>query len=433
MSNNDHNDPKLDKVNHEVDFDNSNIDFDADGLLNDFDDASLELDVDATQSQATFGDASTSAADDPYFNSLGADGSNAFDDFGDFEEIDFNLDGDFNAQNGGIHDDFDANRIADTDSVPMSTMNNNQGYAEIDLEEDEDVLLDNANSFDNVTSHQSLGELSDMDNQGVDVYNSDGHVNGTDMHGHSTYDTDEPHDQGFDSTAETVIAPAAGVAAAVTATDTNKQVNEPVKANKASKLFGKKELKAQPAAAIKPVLKKSAKQPSSNLLKILAALVVLALLGLLAYLFLGNKDEPATTDPVTVEPTTATPAPAEPVDLATAAEQAQPVIQEPVVDAEDGDTNSDNAIATPADPATTGIAAPAKPKLTADEILNAKIPEDPALVKEEIDKLEQQEELYSQQEELLKEQIKDMETLTKDKAEHIALLEKQIAQLKAQK
>ncbi len=64
-----------------------------------------------------------------------------------------------------------------------------------------------------------------------------------------------------------------------------------------------------------------------------------------------------------------------------------------------------------------------------EKILNAEVPEDESLLKEEIDKLEDEEQRLEQQEKLLDKRLKMMDELTTKKQEQIELLEKQIAQL----
>lgn len=68
-----------------------------------------------------------------------------------------------------------------------------------------------------------------------------------------------------------------------------------------------------------------------------------------------------------------------------------------------------------------------------EKILTADIPQDEALIKEEIDRLNDQEQQLVAQEQMLSEQVDTMSQLTDKKAEQIALLEKQIAQLEAKK
>ena len=68
-----------------------------------------------------------------------------------------------------------------------------------------------------------------------------------------------------------------------------------------------------------------------------------------------------------------------------------------------------------------------------DEILNAQVPSDPALVKEEIDRLSDTNSRLKEQGKIAEDQLQVMEKLTTAKAEQIALLEKQIAELEKQK
>lgn len=134
---------------------------------------------------------------------------------------------------------------------------------------------------------------------------------------------------------------------------------------------------------------------------LLGALLCLALLGLVAYLFLNN------TAP---EPTpVATPAPAP--------QQVEPTpTPAPAPVAEQGNILPNTA-----------------PTVNPDEILNAEIPSDPALVKEEIDRLNDTGARLDEQGKIIEEQLTLMEDLTTAKAEQIALLEKQIAELEKQK
>ena len=74
-----------------------------------------------------------------------------------------------------------------------------------------------------------------------------------------------------------------------------------------------------------------------------------------------------------------------------------------------------------------------KPVVDPDEILNATIPTDPTLIKEEIDRLTDKDAQITEQEKLIQDQLTLMEDLTTAKAEQIALLEAQIAELEKQK
>lgn len=66
-------------------------------------------------------------------------------------------------------------------------------------------------------------------------------------------------------------------------------------------------------------------------------------------------------------------------------------------------------------------------------ITQGEIPEDPALIKEEIDRLNDKDGQFAEQAKLIDEQLKMMQDLTKAKEEQIALLEAQIAQLEKEK
>lgn len=414
MNNNDHNAPNLDQVNHEVDFDNSNIDFDADGLLDEFNDSSLDLDI-PQNNKLDESSQATTIADDPYFNDLGTGGFEEFnltDDAADFDEMDFNLEETGSNDNEQYNFDELSTQSASFDRSVNDNGNDNQGYSEINL--DEPALFEEQSVLSEpITTDSQIADNPDAQDfhGGYQTDNSMDNINAVNPH---------LHDQSFEQIEEPPIAPAT----AATTYVTSQGVEEPTKNNKAAKLFGKKEPKAK-----KVEVKKSAKQSSPNLLKLLLALVILAILGLLAFLFLdNNQDEPVVAQPIPT-PEVVADAP-QTVDLAAAAEQAQPVTE---MDTADTGIDDTNAIDVPTESGVVDITPPPKPNLTAAEILNADIPKDPALIKEEIDKLQQQEELYSEQEDLLQKQINDMEALTKDKAEHIALLEKQIAQLEAQK
>lgn len=67
-----------------------------------------------------------------------------------------------------------------------------------------------------------------------------------------------------------------------------------------------------------------------------------------------------------------------------------------------------------------------------DAIINAPLPENASLAKEEIDKLDDEYTRLTEQEKIGQQQAKLMEELTQKKAEQIELLEKQIAQLEGQ-
>lgn len=69
----------------------------------------------------------------------------------------------------------------------------------------------------------------------------------------------------------------------------------------------------------------------------------------------------------------------------------------------------------------------------AEEILNAAIPQEKALIKEEIDRLKDKNNQLTEQAQLIDEQLATLNQLTAAKEEHIKLLETQIEQLEAKK
>lgn len=176
----------------------------------------------------------------------------------------------------------------------------------------------------------------------------------------------------------------------------------------------------------KPATKQSAKiskTPKSDLTKIAGDkknlnLIILgaitALLLLVAAWFLANSDTP-----------TQTPATPEPVATAPATEPDQTAITEPVADTPEPTADTNISTDTPQ--------IDTAPKVNAEAIVNAQIPEDPALIKEEIDRLKDKDAQLSEQAKLIDEQLSTLEELTSAKEEQIKLLEAQIEQLESQK
>lgn len=160
-------------------------------------------------------------------------------------------------------------------------------------------------------------------------------------------------------------------------------------------------------------LSKIANSPKSLNLIILGA--VIALLLLVAAWFLANSDD-APTSPA--EAPTAVPAqvetPAEPTQQDSAAQPA-----------------TDSTTESTAEPTVAPVADDAL--VNAEAILNAEIPQDEVLIKEEIDRLKDKDSQLAEQAKLIDEQLATLDQLTAAKEEHIKLLEAQIEQLEAQK
>lgn len=168
-------------------------------------------------------------------------------------------------------------------------------------------------------------------------------------------------------------------------------------------LFGKKPKTITKAA--KPP-KAGSHDPKKLNWMILAAMV--ALLLLVAAWFL-TRSEPAPS---------VTPSPAAPVS------------SEPVVQAESSPSETSET--------SDGVAEGAQDfaldiqELNPDEILKADVPSDPALIKEEIDRLADQDQRLAEQVKDIETYLSDLQKLNDAKEEKITLLEAQIAQLEAE-
>lgn len=166
-------------------------------------------------------------------------------------------------------------------------------------------------------------------------------------------------------------------------------------------LFGAKSTTAKPARsakATKPAKTQGANGKKSNTL-LLGGLLAVVLAGGAGYMLFLNNDTPAPTPAPAPAPVAQTPAPAP----------------------------------APAPAPTTDILPSNAPVVNPDEILNAEIPSDQALQKEEIDRLKDTDTRLNEQGKIIEEQLTVMEELTAAKAEQIALLEAQIKELEKQK
>ncbi|WP_066802163.1 hypothetical protein [Moraxella oblonga] len=191
-----------------------------------------------------------------------------------------------------------------------------------------------------------------------------------------------------------------------------KKDNTNQKAKATGGLFGKKTKNTDGdlGLGVDTSAKKTAKKTPMAL--IIGGVVMLLLIGALVFvLFSDSNPEPVTPPPTPApQPTTQAPPPPTP-------SEAVP----PTTDAPAPTTEQQSII-----PSTL-------PEINPDEILKAEIPEDPALLKEEIDRLSDTESQLAEQSKLIKEQLDLMNELTKAKDEEIAILEAQIAELEKQK
>lgn len=184
--------------------------------------------------------------------------------------------------------------------------------------------------------------------------------------------------------------------------------------------FGKK------SASKLTKIPKQADQTASkaiNLNFIIIGAVVSLLLLVGAYLLASGDDSTSTTAvQVTSERTTT--APADTTETLS------------VTDNLDSDTSADSVAIdnAPADNTPDNTApADTMPIVNADEIVNASIPDDHALIKEEIDRLKDKDAQLAEQAQLIDEQLATLAQLTDAKEEQIRLLEAQIAHLESQK
>lgn len=212
---------------------------------------------------------------------------------------------------------------------------------------------------------------------------------------------------------------------------------EPAKDKPAKKgLFGKKDGSPKTPKMTKPKAPKAPKPASgksdlTGLLSdpqklnklILGGVIALALIGVALYMAMSG-DESSIPDVAPAPAPVSTPAPAEETAPPTTDSTESPAPQG------EGDVASDTAT-TPV--AGDSVLPEIKPVVSPDEILNAEIPTDPALIKEEIDRLADKDSQIAEQEKLIQDQLTMMEDLTTAKAEQIALLEAQIAELENQK
>lgn len=194
--------------------------------------------------------------------------------------------------------------------------------------------------------------------------------------------------------------------------------NKPKKADNPKKggLLGKKDKKAKSDTAQSPLLANSKKLNRI----VIGAIIALIAVAVLLYMLLSGGDKPA--EPVTPPPppaSTSAPAPANepPADTDTSMGASE----------EAGDIISTDGGAGGADLSLPSFDMDAI--ITPDEILKSEIPTDPALIKEEIDRLTDIDRRLSDQEKSIKAELEIMDDIARAKDEQIALLEAQIAEL----
>lgn len=219
------------------------------------------------------------------------------------------------------------------------------------------------------------------------------------------------------------------------------KVPKPSKSAKAPKApKSEKAPKAPKPAGAKKDLSGLMADPKKLNKLILVGVLALVLLGLALYMFMGQEEAPPPPPPAKTAPAKpATPPAPKPVDNTATAGQGQQQGQQAQAQGQNANAQNANTQAnaqtTKNQPVPKGgeVLPNIKPVVSPEEILNAPTPSDPALIKEEIDRLNDKGTQIAEQEKIIKEQLVLMEDLTTAKAEQIALLEKQIAELEKKK
>lgn len=349
----------------------------------------------------------------------------------------------------------DPNEINFDDELLDIDFGNADLNASADTTADVDLSAEFNELFDQNTANTASSDIDLTANEPVDIALSDvtvaDNATGIDLT-HATNNT--PQDDFFNqlddlnqanaptdvanSNVDTALLGAGAVAGASVASGLGQ--DKPAKDKPAKKgLFGKKDgspkapkmTKPKAPKAPKPAKNSGDKSDLTGLLSdpkklnklILGGVIALALIGVALYMAMSG-DEGSTPDVAPAPTPVSTPAPAE--------ETAPPATDS----TETPTSQSESDVAS--DTATTPVAGDSvlpeiKPVVNPDEILNAEIPSDPALIKEEIDRLADKDAQIAEQEKLIQDQLTLMEDLTTAKAEQIALLEAQIAELENQK
>jgi hypothetical protein len=167
----------------------------------------------------------------------------------------------------------------------------------------------------------------------------------------------------------------------------------------------------------RPILSKSSNPtPTKSRQKLLIAILLVLLLIVVGYL-VWARTLPDTSASITNTPSATIP---------TEVSQSPSI---PVQDKIDRGDNADNSAAS--NESIEGLEASDVKIPSSNTILNAPLPETDSLAKEEIDRLEDEQQRLAEQEKLAAEQVAMNKQLTDMKAEQIKLLEQQIAQLEA--
>ncbi|MDN3398562.1 hypothetical protein QL919_07470 [Psychrobacter sp. APC 3426] len=186
-----------------------------------------------------------------------------------------------------------------------------------------------------------------------------------------------------------------------------------------------------------PLLDKRLKGKAANSSRKIWIAIILALLFIAVAYGFWQQSEPKTSEPIS-QSSTSVPSMDEQTEVAQAAASTATEASQSAEAAMSHDTSTDDTTIdegnnlvedSEANAATSPTPKIQVPSPTA--ILNAPLPKNDSLAKEEIDRLEDERKRLAEQEKLAAEQLAMNKQLTDMKAEQIALLEQQIAQLEA--
>lgn len=180
-----------------------------------------------------------------------------------------------------------------------------------------------------------------------------------------------------------------------------------------------------------PLLDKRSKGKAANSSRKIWIAIILALLFIAVAYGFWQQSEPKTSEPIS-QSSTSVPSLDEQTEAAqAAASQSAEAAMSHDTSTDDTTIDEGNNLVedSEANAATSPTTKVQVPSPTA--ILNAPLPKNDSLAKEEIDRLEDERERLAEQEKLAAEQLAMNKQLTDMKAEQIALLEQQIAQLEA--
>ena len=180
-----------------------------------------------------------------------------------------------------------------------------------------------------------------------------------------------------------------------------------------------------------PLLDKRLKGKAANSSRKIWIAIILALLFIAVAYGFWQQSEPKTSEPIS-QSSTSVPSLDEQTEAAqAAASQSAEAAMSHDTSTDDTTIDEGNNLVEDSEANTATSTTPKIQVPSPTAILNAPLPKNDSLAKEEIDRLEDERERLAEQEKLAAEQLAMNKQLTDMKAEQIALLEQQIAQLEA--